>query len=194
MLTAAPPATPRPGSHPLPYECRAAAYPMNEAHSIPLRSHETTSPCLALRWLRECTQHITDQLDAAYAQPGLYWLTDEAEHERALAYMTCGMGYQLTLHDDSTRYVLLAYPAGSTQATRGYWCERWTQDVSTTERPALLASFDAYSAPQADRRVAIALRTISPALDTDASDPAWAWLYEERAETEGPCCARNLAR
>ncbi|PKR43397.1 hypothetical protein CWE27_20670 [Streptomyces sp. EAG2] len=114
MLTPAPPATPRPESQPLPYQCRAAAYPMNEAHSIPLGSHETTSPRLALRWLRERTQHITDQLDAAYAQPGLYWLTDEAEHERALAYMTSGTGYQLTLRDDSTRYVLLAYPAGAT--------------------------------------------------------------------------------
>ncbi|MFJ7002414.1 hypothetical protein ACIQWY_20770 [Streptomyces albidoflavus] len=46
-----------------------------------------------------------------------------------------------------------------------------------------MASFDAYSAPQADRWVAIALRTISPALDSDASDEAWAWLHEERAET-----------
>ncbi|GAB7075922.1 hypothetical protein JCM18897A_37790 [Streptomyces sp. JCM 18897] len=34
-----------------------------------------------------------------------------------------------------------------------------------------------------DRWVAIALRTISPALDSDASDEAWAWLHEERAET-----------
>ncbi|GGV91896.1 hypothetical protein [Streptomyces massasporeus] len=114
MLTSAPPVTPRPGSQPLPYQCRAAAYPVNEARSIALGSHDTTSPRLALRWLRERTQHITDQLDAAYAQPGLHWLTDEAEHERALAYMTSGTGYQLTLHDDSTRYVLLAYPAGAT--------------------------------------------------------------------------------
>ncbi|MGC5540272.1 hypothetical protein [Streptomyces griseus] len=66
---------------------------------------------------------------------------------------------------------------------RGYWCECWTEDVRTRERPALLASFDAYSAPQADRWVAIALRTISPALDSDASDEAWAWLHEERAQT-----------
>ncbi|CAL9490295.1 hypothetical protein [Streptomyces sp. enrichment culture] len=66
---------------------------------------------------------------------------------------------------------------------RGYWCECWTEDVTTTQGPALLASFDAYSAPQADRWVAIALRTISPALDSDASDEAWAWLHDERAET-----------
>ncbi|GAA2534426.1 hypothetical protein GCM10010423_33470 [Streptomyces levis] len=31
--------------------------------------------------------------------------------------------------------------------------------------------------------MAIALRTISPALDSDASDEAWAWLHEDRAET-----------
>ncbi|MFJ7149390.1 hypothetical protein ACIQVT_14485 [Streptomyces sp. NPDC100445] len=66
---------------------------------------------------------------------------------------------------------------------RGYWCECWTQDAASAEEPALLASFDAYSAPQADRWVAIALRTISPALDSDASDEAWTWLHEDRAET-----------
>ncbi|MFH9417168.1 hypothetical protein [Streptomyces rochei] len=67
--------------------------------------------------------------------------------------------------------------------TRGYWCECWTEEITGTGGPARLASFDAYSAPQADRWVAIALRTISPALDSDASDEAWTWLYEERAET-----------
>ncbi|MEU6098361.1 hypothetical protein [Streptomyces sp. NPDC047079] len=66
---------------------------------------------------------------------------------------------------------------------RGYWCECWTQDLSDDRPPALLASFDAYSAPQADRWVAVALRTISPALDPQASDDAWAWLYEGRIQT-----------
>ncbi|MFJ6993126.1 hypothetical protein [Streptomyces sp. NPDC003090] len=67
--------------------------------------------------------------------------------------------------------------------TRGYWCECWTQDPTTTEAPVLRASFDAYSAPQASRWVAIALHTISPALDADASKQVWTWLYEERTET-----------
>ncbi|WP_405934657.1 hypothetical protein OG495_20585 [Streptomyces longwoodensis] len=66
---------------------------------------------------------------------------------------------------------------------RGYWCECWTEDLTQQRRPALLASFDAYSAPQADRWVAVTLRTISPALDPDASDEAWEWLYEGRIET-----------
>ncbi|MGW0884362.1 hypothetical protein [Streptomyces sp. NPDC002671] len=66
---------------------------------------------------------------------------------------------------------------------RGYWCECWTQVLTEQERPTLRASFDAYSAPQADRWVAITLRTISPALDSDASDAAWAYLYQGRIAT-----------
>ncbi|MFK0156746.1 hypothetical protein ACIQVK_32380 [Streptomyces sp. NPDC090493] len=67
---------------------------------------------------------------------------------------------------------------------RGFWCECWTEDLNDgMQWPALRASFDAYSAPQADRWVAIALRTISPALDPDASDEVWAWLHDGRAET-----------
>ncbi|MEU9274305.1 hypothetical protein AB0D87_02870 [Streptomyces sp. NPDC048342] len=67
---------------------------------------------------------------------------------------------------------------------RGYWCECWTEDITDgTGWPALRASFDAYSAPQADRWVAIALHTISPALDPDASQEAWEWLYDGRIAT-----------
>ncbi|MET8953825.1 hypothetical protein [Streptomyces sp. NPDC004533] len=69
------------------------------------------------------------------------------------------------------------------QPRRGYWCECWTQDLNEGAEPALLASFDAHSASQADRWVAVALRTISPALDPDASDEAWTWLYEGRIQT-----------
>ncbi|MEV6739473.1 hypothetical protein AB0N14_22075 [Streptomyces sp. NPDC051104] len=66
---------------------------------------------------------------------------------------------------------------------RGYWCECWTEDLTEDKPPALRASFDAYTAPQADRWVAVALRTISPALDPDASEEAWEWLYTGRIET-----------
>ncbi|MFF0222754.1 hypothetical protein [Streptomyces sp. NPDC004629] len=65
----------------------------------------------------------------------------------------------------------------------GYWCECWTKDLTEERPPALRASFDAYSAPQADRWVAVALRTISPALDPDASQEAWNWLYNGRIQT-----------
>jgi hypothetical protein len=66
---------------------------------------------------------------------------------------------------------------------RGYWCECWTEDLTAETLPTLRASFDAYSAPQADRWVAVALRTISPALDPDASQEAWEWLYDGRIAT-----------
>ncbi|MHC3470087.1 hypothetical protein ACYF6T_15380 [Streptomyces sp. 7R007] len=66
---------------------------------------------------------------------------------------------------------------------RGYWCECWTEDLDEQRRPALLASIDAYSAAQADNWVAVTLRTITPALDAEASDEAWDWLYEGRTET-----------
>lgn len=36
-------------------------------------------------------------------------------------------------------------------ARRGYWCECWTENLTPRQQPALLASFDAYSASQADR-------------------------------------------
>ncbi|WP_326667114.1 hypothetical protein [Streptomyces canus] len=66
---------------------------------------------------------------------------------------------------------------------RGYWCECWTEGVTAETRPVLRASFDAYSAAQADRWVAVALRTISPALDPDVSEEAWEWLYDGRIAT-----------
>lgn len=112
MLTSQHPEALDADSRPLHYRCQAAAYSSHAARSIPLGTHDTTSPRLALRWLQERTRHITDQLDAAYAQPGLHWLIDEAEHEQALSYMTAGTGYQLTLHDENAHYVLTAHRMG----------------------------------------------------------------------------------
>ncbi|MDT0571159.1 hypothetical protein RM704_27480 [Streptomyces sp. DSM 3412] len=69
------------------------------------------------------------------------------------------------------------------EARRGYWCECWTEDLTEEDGLTLRASFDAYTAPQADRWVAVALRTISPAFDPDASAQAWEWLYDGRIDT-----------
>ncbi|MEV7990694.1 hypothetical protein AB0O67_01925 [Streptomyces sp. NPDC086077] len=96
------------------YACQAAAYPWHTPDSINLGFHQATSPRLALRWIRDRAGHVVDQLDTAYAHPGRYWLTDEAEHESALAYLTSGSAYQLTLYDESVRYVLTASPTGAT--------------------------------------------------------------------------------
>ncbi|MFF1741156.1 hypothetical protein [Streptomyces mirabilis] len=68
--------------------------------------------------------------------------------------------------------------------TRGFWCECWTEDLTEAQQPTLRGSFDAHSAGQADRWIAIALRTITPALDSRASDEAWEWLYEGRIKTK----------
>ncbi|MEU3340646.1 hypothetical protein [Streptomyces sp. NPDC006668] len=100
------------GNRPATFQCLAAAYPHHPPCSITLSVHDASSARLALRWLKERTSHITDQLDAPHAQPGRHWLTDEAEHERALTYLTTGTAYQLTLYDEHTRYVLVAYPQG----------------------------------------------------------------------------------
>jgi hypothetical protein len=102
------------GQHPS-YQCWATAYPVHEGRSIALGAHGAASPRLAVRWLRERTRDITDQLDSAYAQPGHHWLTDESEHARTLAYLTAGTAYQLTLYDENTRYVLVAHPPGATR-------------------------------------------------------------------------------
>ncbi|MET7727715.1 hypothetical protein [Streptomyces mirabilis] len=67
--------------------------------------------------------------------------------------------------------------------TRGFWCECWTETLTDTRQSTFRGSFDAHSAGQADRWIAIALRTITPALDSRASDEAWDWLYEGRIET-----------
>ncbi|MCC3653210.1 hypothetical protein LIX60_17425 [Streptomyces sp. S07_1.15] len=65
----------------------------------------------------------------------------------------------------------------------GYWCECWTDSPSCTQRPALLASIETYSAPQAVRWIAIALRTITSGLEPAAAAQAWDWLHEGRSAT-----------
>ena len=67
--------------------------------------------------------------------------------------------------------------------TCGYWCECWTEDLAEMRRPALLGCFDAYSAAQADRWIAIALRSITSALEPAEAEAAWDWLYEGRITT-----------
>ncbi|WP_228120773.1 hypothetical protein [Streptomyces fagopyri] len=68
------------------------------------------------------------------------------------------------------------------ETVRGYWCECRTEDLAAGGPPALLASMHAHSAAQADRWIAVALRTITPALGPAAADEAWDWLYDGRIE------------
>ncbi|GGO44655.1 ATP-binding protein [Streptomyces lasiicapitis] len=66
---------------------------------------------------------------------------------------------------------------------QSYRCECWTEDLTEGAEPKLRASFDARSAPQADRWVTATLRAISPALDPGASQDVWDWLHDSRIET-----------
>lgn len=70
-----------------------------------------------------------------------------------------------------------------TTTRRGFWCECWTESVTRQHPPAFVASFDAYTAHQADRWIAVILRTITPMLDSAARDDAWEWLYDGRVDT-----------
>jgi hypothetical protein len=51
------------------YRCWAAAYPLHEAISIPLGSHDAPSPRLALRWLRERTRNVTSRTNSTWHTP-----------------------------------------------------------------------------------------------------------------------------
>ncbi|MFE2064236.1 hypothetical protein ACFXDH_17825 [Streptomyces sp. NPDC059467] len=65
----------------------------------------------------------------------------------------------------------------------GFWCECWTQDLDEQQAPALMGSYDAYSEVEANNWVGTILRTISPALDTEACDEAWERLNDHRIDT-----------
>jgi hypothetical protein len=66
---------------------------------------------------------------------------------------------------------------------RGYRCECRTHHPAKGEAPALLGSIDVETAPQAVRWLRVALRTISPALGSDAFEEAWQWLSEDHHDT-----------
>jgi hypothetical protein len=63
--------------------------------------------------------------------------------------------------------------------TPGYWCECRTTSTTDSE-PTRVASFDTHSAGQAVRWIAIALNTVTSALDDDSAAEARSWLYEGR--------------
>ncbi|MBK3636025.1 hypothetical protein JHN52_24480 [Streptomyces sp. MBT97] len=70
-----------------------------------------------------------------------------------------------------------------TTTSPGFWCECWTERLGGQQPPALFGSFDAYSPVEANNWVATILRTISPALDTAASQEAWTRLHDDRIDT-----------
>lgn len=101
----------------------------------------------------------------------------EAEHGRGLGMVSL-IAHRVVVHSSDQGHTVTAElyadaRLGGARAETGLLVECWTEDLAERQPSALLASFDAYSARQADRWVSVALRTISPALDADASDEAW---------------------
>ncbi|MCC5032899.1 hypothetical protein DMH02_006555 [Streptomyces sp. WAC 00631] len=83
--------------------------------------------------------------------------------------------------------------------TRGYWCECWAQTAATGQAPVLLASFDATTAAEAINWIRVALRTISPSLDAEATTKAETWLdtghrTDARALSEGELCTVTISQ
>jgi hypothetical protein len=99
---------------PLPvFQCEAVAYTPQAGRCFPLGSYPAATPRLALRWLCHRARDIADQLDPPAAQPVRHWISDHAEHERAMAALVEGQPYTFTAFEDSTRYTLSAQPTGS---------------------------------------------------------------------------------
>ncbi|MEV8406743.1 hypothetical protein AB0R12_13265 [Streptomyces niveus] len=62
---------------------------------------------------------------------------------------------------------------------RGYRCECHTSRPRSGDATTLLGSIDVETAPQAVRWIRVALRTLSPALNSEAFEEAWQWLSED---------------
>lgn len=92
------------------YWCEVIAHTPDDGRTFWLGAHSTSSPRLALRWLRQRADHISNQLDPPAARPVLAWLDDDQAHEHALAVLAHGELYTYTVCDDAVRYLLTARP------------------------------------------------------------------------------------
>ncbi|MET9555134.1 hypothetical protein [Streptomyces sp. NPDC006645] len=66
---------------------------------------------------------------------------------------------------------------------RGYRCECHTSRPTNGETTMLLGSADVDTALQAVRWIRVAVRTLSPALNSEAFEEAWQWLSEDHHDT-----------
>ncbi|GGK11968.1 hypothetical protein GCM10011583_50060 [Streptomyces camponoticapitis] len=103
------------GAYETGYWCEATAHTTADRPVLHLGGRLTSSPRLAVRWLRNRVRDVTDQLDRHYAAPGRHWLLDEPEQEQARSALAQGEAYVLRLYDDTTCYMLSARPTGQTR-------------------------------------------------------------------------------
>lgn len=79
------------------------------------------TPRLAIRWLRERTGHVADQLDLPYARPLVAWLHDDQEWQWALDGLARGESYVVRACDEErTLYVLTAEPSAVSTVPLSY--------------------------------------------------------------------------
>lgn len=91
------------------YWCEAVAY---GERSWWIGHYPTSSPRLALRWMRVRVATVADQVEPAAALPPRVWLADTIEHERAMSQLACGEMYCVVITDDDVWYVVSARPTG----------------------------------------------------------------------------------
>jgi hypothetical protein len=85
----------------------------NRAQPVPMGTHPTDSPWLALFWLAVRAKQLTAELAPVVAASVRAWLDDEEEHGRALARLDNGKPYELRINDRAVCFVLTATPAAA---------------------------------------------------------------------------------
>ncbi|MFE4610957.1 hypothetical protein ACFRK5_21825 [Streptomyces niveus] len=67
----------------------------------------------------------------------------------------------------------------ASELLHGYRCECHTSRPANGDATTLLGSVDVDTALQAVRWIRVAVRTLSPALNSEAFDETWQWLSED---------------
>ncbi|RBM22861.1 hypothetical protein DEH69_03740 [Streptomyces sp. PT12] len=96
--------------------CEAIALNSTTGHPHWLGAHATSTPRLALRWIRTRALAIRDQVDTPERWLIDAWLRDDREHQYALDLLTTGGMYAHTIHEHALHYLLTARPIPRTAA------------------------------------------------------------------------------
>lgn len=92
------------------FHSEALAYLPADHRVIQLGRQRTTTPRLAVRWLRRRAGRIAAHLEPPDAEVALRWLNDRHEEEHALSALVRGVSYTFTIVAEATRYLLTVVP------------------------------------------------------------------------------------